>query len=68
MEKLSIQELNSVVVNSADVDYTIDTEFKAGLFKQVESFLCDLNDGKKLLVGDHLRHMTAYAQMEHKAC
>lgn len=68
MEKLAIQELNSVVVNSADVDYTIDTEFKAGLFKQVESFLCDLNDGKKLLVGDHLRHMTAYAQMEHKAC
>lgn len=68
MEKLTIQELNSVAVNPADVDYAIDTEFKAGLFRQVESFLCDLNDGKKLLIGDHLRHMKVYAQMEHKAC
>lgn len=66
MEKLAIQELNSVAVNPADVDYSIDMEFKAGLFRQVDSFL-DGNGANRLIpITQHLRHMVYYAKIEGK--
>lgn len=39
MEKLQIQKIGSVAVEDVVVDYTIDTEFKPGLYLQVKEFL-----------------------------
>lgn len=66
MEKLAIQELQSVSVNPVEVDDVMDIEYKPGLYRQVESFLYGIDDGKKLTVQDHLRHMEYYAKMEQK--
>ena len=39
MEKLQIQKIASVAVEEVPVDYTMDMEFKPGLFLQVKDFL-----------------------------
>ena len=39
LEKLQIQEMNSVKITEVEIDDSIDTEFKPGLFKEVEAFL-----------------------------
>ncbi|MCR5546024.1 MAG: hypothetical protein K6F30_06040, partial [Lachnospiraceae bacterium] len=39
LEKLQIQEMNSVKISEVDIDDAIDTEFKPGLYKEVEAFL-----------------------------
>lgn len=41
MERLQQQTIGSVEVQPVDLDYQIDTDFKAGLFRQVASFLND---------------------------
>lgn len=66
MEKLQIQELNSVIVEECEIDDDLDREFKPGLYKQVESFLKNINDGKKITIQQQLKHMEIYAKMEKK--
>ena len=39
LEKLQIQKLRTVAVEEVNIDYQIDTDFKAGLYRQVEAFL-----------------------------
>ena len=64
MEKLQIQKLNSVAVEECEIDDALDIEFKPGLYKQVESFLNDENDGKKITIQQQMRHMEIYAKIE----
>lgn len=64
MEKLQIQELNSVAVSHIEIEDKLDVEFKPGLYRQVESFIQMKKDGKKLTVEEQLQHMGYYEQME----
>lgn len=41
LEGLSIQNIGSVAIEEVPLDKTLDTEFKPGLYKEVESFLKD---------------------------
>jgi len=39
MEKLQIQKIGSVAIEEVPIDYTLDTNFKHGFYRQVEAFL-----------------------------
>jgi len=61
IEKLQVQEVGSIKVDFADIDYTLDEKYKPGLFVQVSSFLgdceglCDINN--------HVEHTKIYYEM-----
>ena len=64
MEKLAVQELGSVAVNELVIDDRIDQEFKAGFYKEVESFIDEIADGKKKTIQDQLRYMEYFEKIE----
>lgn len=66
MEKLSTQELGSVAVNPVEIDDTLDQEFKPGFYKEVESFINGIDDGKKKTIQDQLRYMDYFEKIEGK--
>lgn len=66
MEKLSIQNINSIAVDSVDINDEIDLKFKPGLYNQVKAFLEDQTDARLCSIEDHLKHMQTYAKMEAK--
>lgn len=66
METLQIQKLNSVAVEPCEIEDELDTKFKPGLYKQIESFLKNIEDGKKITIQQQLKHMDIYAKMENK--
>lgn len=39
LEHLCVQEIGSVAINNMEIDNTLDTQFKPGLYNQVEAFL-----------------------------
>lgn len=63
MEKLAIQEINSVQVNQVDMDYSIDEEYKPGLFNQVKSFIYNPEDTRLLNIEEQLEHMSIYEKI-----
>lgn len=67
MEKLQIQEIGSVAVNLVEIDDELDLLYKPGLYRQTESFLKDINDGKKITIAEQLEHMRVYEKMENKS-
>lgn len=67
MEKLSIQELGFVAVNPVEIDDKIDLDFKPGFYKEVESFINEIDDGKKKTIQDQLRYMEYFDKIEGKA-
>ena len=66
MEQLKIQNINSVEINDVDLDDDIDKKFKPGLYRQVESFLNDIKDEKKITVQQQVQHMKFFADIEKK--
>lgn len=66
MEKLSVQELGSVAVNPVEIDDKIDLDFKPGFYKEVESFINGIDDGKKKTIQDQLRYMEYFEKIEWK--
>lgn len=66
MEKLAVQDLGSVAVNQIEIDDKLDLEFKPGFYKEVESFIFDIDDGKKKTIQDQLRYMDYFEQIEGK--
>ena len=66
MEQLKIQNINSVEITNVAIDDDLDKKFKPGLYKQVESFMNDMDDKKKITVHEQVEHMKFYADMEHK--
>jgi predicted dehydrogenase len=44
LEKLQIQKIGSVAVEMAEIDDSLDKEFKPGLYKQVEAFVGERTD------------------------
>ena len=39
MEKLQIQKIGAVLIESADMDDTLDIKYKPGLYRQLDAFL-----------------------------
>ena len=64
MEKLQIQEKGSVEVKLTKLDDSLDIVYKPGLYRQVESFLNKLDDGKKITIEEQLMHMKWYEMIE----
>lgn len=60
MEKLQIQRLGSFEVNEAEVDYAIDTEFKPGIYREVEMFLNDIDNPRLLTIQQQREHLEYY--------
>lgn len=62
MEKLQMQKLGSVMIESVEINESLDIQYKPGLYKQTEAFLngdasnlCSLSDQKK--------HVEVYSRM-----
>lgn len=64
MEELYIQEKNSVEIKKVNLNDSIDKEFKPGLYKEVETFLNEKEDGKRLFIQEHLENMKIYEEIE----
>lgn len=54
MEQLHIQEIGSVAITKVEIDDELDLKFKPGLYKQVDSFLSNLQPDGLLRIEDHL--------------
>lgn len=68
MEKLQVQCLGSFAVNEAEVDYTIDTEFKPGIYREVEMFLNDIDNPRLLTMQQQRDHMEYYIAISRGNC
>lgn len=66
MEKLAIQNIGSVAVDFVEIDDQLDHDFKPGFYKEVESFINNINDGKKKTIHDQLRYMDYFEKIEGK--
>lgn len=64
MEKLQVQEKGSVEVKFIEIDDALDIAYKPGLYRQVESFLNEIEDGKKITIEEQLRNMKWYERIE----
>lgn len=64
MEKLSVQEIGSVHIIPLELNDDIDLKFKPGFYKEVESFIYGIDDGKKKTIYDQLRYMEYYEKIE----
>jgi len=62
MEQLHVTPLGTVKVESIDIDGELDTEYKPGLYKQVDSFL-SRNDEEFCSLEEQLEHCGAYDEM-----
>lgn len=60
MEKLSIQNLNSVTVEELTIDDSLDIEYKPGIYKEVEDFLSIQSSDKLKTLEDQLYSMSIY--------
>lgn len=67
MEKLSIQEINSIAINPVEIEDEMECKFKPGLYRQVEAFLNKGGDARLIGINEHLDHMRIYAKMENKS-
>lgn len=66
MEKLAIQNIGSVAIDDVDINDKLDLEFKPGFYEEVESFIMEMDDGKKKTIQDQLRYMQYFDKIEGK--
>lgn len=64
IEQLAIQNIGSVVLEPVELDDALDKAFKPGLYKEVEAFINDWDDGKRMTLQEHLQHISVYEKME----
>ena len=64
MESLSIQEIGSVKIDSVDIENDLDIRFKPGFYKQTESFINHIDDGKKKTIQEQLRALDYYEKID----
>ena len=67
MERLQIQNRNSVAVEFCEVDNSLDQEYKPGLYLQVKHFLED-DDGVLCSLHEHLANSVIYARIASYDC
>jgi len=63
LEKLQIQDKGSVKIYDADVDYSVDEQFKPGLYKEVEAFFSDNKEGRLCTLKQQVNNITNYAKI-----
>ncbi len=63
MEKLAIQELDSVKVEEYELNDELDTKFKPGLYNEVNAFLNNKGDERMINIKEHLENVTWYARI-----
>ena len=63
MERLGIQELNSVVVNEYDMDYSIDSEYKPGIYEEVKTFLFNQKDDRLVTIQEQRENIEVYMKI-----
>lgn len=64
MEKLQIQKQKSLAIEPVDIDYSLDTEFKPGLYLQTKYFLEDIKHPNFIDINQHFSKVTdIYAKM-----
>lgn len=63
MEKLSIQNINSVVIEDAEIDDSLDRDYKPGLYNQVVAFLNN-DDSRLLPIYKQFEHLSIYREIE----
>lgn len=61
LEKLQIMKKGSVNIEEAEVDYSLDTQFKAGLYLQTKYFLTQPE--RLLSINSHLDHFRYYEKI-----
>lgn len=64
MEKLQIQEIGSIAINSVEIDDKLDTDFKPGIYLQSEAFLAQKDLDILLNINDHYDNCKYYLQIE----
>ncbi|TDF81196.1 Gfo/Idh/MocA family oxidoreductase [Pseudomonas sp. H9] len=67
MEKLQVQNRNSVAVDYCEVDDSLDQQYKPGLFLQVKHFL-DEDFSAMCSLQEHLASSTMYARIANYDC
>lgn len=61
MEKLQIQDLGSFAIREDEsVDYSLDTEYKHGVYREVETFLSDIDNSRLLTIEEQRKHLDYY--------
>ena len=63
LETLQIQELASVEVNPIEIDDYLDRKFKPGLYRQVQSFLGNIDDGKRITIAEQVENLSFYEKI-----
>jgi predicted dehydrogenase len=63
MEQLHIQKIGSVAIEKADIDDSLDTRFKPGLYLETKAFLSNETD-RLLNIKQHLRNLDWYEKIE----
>jgi len=68
MEKLQVQCLGSFAVNEAEVDYSMDTDFKPGIYREVNMFLEDIDNPRLLTIQQQRAHLEYYIAISRGNC
>lgn len=68
MEKLQVQCLETFAVNEAEVDYTLDTEFKPGIYREVTMFLNDIDNPRMLTIQQQRKHFEYFIAISRGNC
>lgn len=63
MEKLAIQELNSVAVNEVEIDDKIDVDYKPGIYMETKEFLSDKPSAKLKTIAEQMESIKIYDEI-----
>lgn len=64
MEKLAVQDIGSVKIDSVEIEDELDIRFKPGFYRQTESFINNIEDGKKKTIQNQLRSLDYYEKID----
>jgi predicted dehydrogenase len=69
LEKLNIQQTNSVIIENYSIDDFLDTQYKPGLYRQVEAFISSERATSPLLtIEEHVNHCEQiYIRIQNKS-
>lgn len=66
MEKLLVQEMRTVKVTLVEIEDELDFRYDPGFYKQTESFVNEIDDGKKKTIQEQLRALNYYEKMDNQ--
>lgn len=64
MEKLFVQNINSLNIEPVELDDSLERLYKPGLFKQTEAFISNVKDGRLVTIQEQLKHMDIYEKID----